>query len=159
VGAGRTGPYEHRLTVSQAADQLGVSTEAIRGRIRRGTIRYERIGGRVYVVLDERPTAEHTADQTPGFARTHTEELIATLREQLDLERQAHAEARRLLAAALERIPAIEAPKEPSQGSPETAESPGPRERPFTHEEGAQEAAQPPGTPRSWWRRMCSGGR
>ncbi len=36
------------------------------------------------------------------------------------------------------------------QESPETAESPGSRERPFTHEEGAQEAAQP----RSWWRRV-----
>jgi excisionase family DNA binding protein len=149
VGEGRTRPYDRRLTVNQAADQLGVSTEAIRGRIRRGTIRHERVGGRVYVVLDERPAAEHTTDQTTD----HTEELIATLREQLDLERQAHAEARRLLAAALERIPAIEAPQEPGQESPETADSPGPRERPFTDEERAQEAAQP----RSWWRRMFGG--
>jgi hypothetical protein len=59
----------------------------------------------VYVVLDERPTGEHTTDQSPD----RTTELIATLREQLAAERQAHAEARRLLAAALERIPAIEA--------------------------------------------------
>jgi hypothetical protein len=32
---------------------------------------------------------------------------------QLEAERQAHAEARRLLAAALERIPAIEVPRDP----------------------------------------------
>jgi hypothetical protein len=109
----------------------------------------------VYVVLDARPTDEHTTDQTTG----HTAELIATLREQLDLERQAHAEARRLLAAALERIPpAIEAPASPEpRESPETAESPGrqgrSQERPFTDEERPQEAAQP----RSWWRRMFGG--
>jgi hypothetical protein len=131
---------------------LGVSTEAVRGRIRRGTIRYERVGGRVYVVLDDRPTAEHTTDQPTD----HTEELIATLREQLELERQAHAEARRLLAAALERIPAIEAPQESSQESPETADSPGPRESPLTDEERAQKPPQPrSGTP--WWRRMFGG--
>ena len=44
-----------------------------------------------------------------------------TLRAQLEAERQGHAEARRLLAAALERIPAIEAPSEPRE-SPETVE-------------------------------------
>jgi hypothetical protein len=39
-----------------------------------------------------------------------------TLREQLEAERQGHAEARRLLAAALERIPPqLEAPQEPSE--------------------------------------------
>jgi hypothetical protein len=40
-------------------------------------------------------------------------EMIATLREQVQAERQAHAETRRLLAAALERIPPqLEAPRE-----------------------------------------------
>ena len=67
-------------------------------------------------------------------------------------EGQAHAEARRLLAAALERIPAIEAPQEPSE-SPETAtEKPMGPETQEAREE-AKEAAQPrSGTP--WWRRM-----
>ena len=105
----------------------------------------------MYIILDERPTAEHTTDQAPD----HTEELIRTLREQLSAERQAHAESRRLLAAALERIPAIEAPSD-APGASETSqgyESPDPRETPFTDEERAQEAAQP----RSWWRRMFGG--
>jgi ferric-dicitrate binding protein FerR (iron transport regulator) len=44
---------------------------------------------------------------------------IEDLREQLQAERQAHAEARRLLAAALERIP-------PQLEAPESPESPGP---------------------------------
>jgi hypothetical protein len=89
---------------------LGVSTEAIRGRIRRGTIRHERAGGRVYVVLDERPINDQPSD--------HTTELINTLQEQLQAERAAHAEARRLLAAALERIPpAIEPPGGPTEAT------------------------------------------
>jgi hypothetical protein len=37
--------------------------------------------------------------------------------------------------------------------APQTAESPGPRERPFTDEKMSQEAAQP----RSWWRRLWEG--
>jgi hypothetical protein len=118
-------------------------------RIKRGTLRSEKRGGRVHVLLGPGPNTEHTTDRT----NDHIEELIATLREQLQAERQAHAEVRRLLAAALERIPpAIEAPQE-ARESPETAESPGPSERPFTEEERAQEAAQP----RSWWRRMFGG--
>ena len=47
-------------------------------------------------------------------------ELVAVLREQLTAERPAHSEARRLLAAALERIPPqLEAPSE-QRGSPES---------------------------------------
>jgi hypothetical protein len=76
-------------------------------RIKRGTLRSEKRSDRVYVLLRSRPTTEQTTEQTPD----HTAELIVTLREQLQAERQAHAEARRLLAAALERIPTIEAPR------------------------------------------------
>jgi hypothetical protein len=50
------------------------------------------------------------------------DETIATLREQLEAERQAQAEARRLLMAALERIPQLEAPQE-TRESPETVEA------------------------------------
>jgi hypothetical protein len=122
-------------------------------RIKRGTLRSEKRSGRVHVLLGPGPNTEHTTDRTTD----HTEELIATLREQLQAERQAHAEARRLLAAALERIPpAIEAPRgehsSPSEAreTPETTESPGPRERPFTDQERPQEVAEP----RSWWRKI-----
>ena len=109
-----------RLSVSEAADALGVTVDAVRSRVKRGTIAHERAGGRVYVLLgaDE---ARPGRDQYTGQARDQgarqpedrTAELIATLREQLQAERQAHAEARRLLAAALERIPPqLEAPSE-----------------------------------------------
>ncbi len=45
------------------------------------------------------------------------DETIATLRDQLEAERQAHAEARRIIAGLVERIPAIEAPQQASEAS------------------------------------------
>ena len=52
----------------------------------------------------------HRQDSEPNALISAKDETIAMLREQLQAERHAQAEARRLLAAALERIPAIEAP-------------------------------------------------
>jgi hypothetical protein len=162
VGEDHTGaPHqtERRVTVSEAALALGITPEAVRMRIKRGTLRSERQAGRVYVLLGLEPNTEHTTDRT--------DLLIATLREQLEraneslaFERQAHAEARRLLAAALERIPAIEAPLGTPVASPQEAsessvrDTEGVGEGPAPTE--AQEAAQPrSGT--SWWRRMFGG--
>src|ERR687893_980404 len=92
VGEDRTarpGPTERSVTVSEAAQALGVTPEAVRMRIKRGTLSSEKRAGRVCVLLGPRPTTEQTTDQTPD----HTEELFRTLREQLEAEREAHAEA------------------------------------------------------------------
>jgi hypothetical protein len=142
VGEDRTGPYTRRLTVAQAADQLGISEGAVRNRIKRRTLQAEREAGRVYVLLAGAANRDRPHDES---------ELVAVLREQLEAERQAHAEARRLLMAALERIPAIEAPQEASE-APQTAqeEPEGAESRPDTA--GAQE-----GTQRPWWRRVFGG--
>ena len=87
---------------------------AVRKRVKRGTLESEkRADGRLYVFLDTDPP------------RSDTERLISTLEEQLALEREAHAEARRLLAAALERILALE-PSSETQESPETPPEPVP---------------------------------
>jgi hypothetical protein len=40
-----------RLTVQDAADALGVTVDAVRSRVKRGTIAHERESGRVYVLL------------------------------------------------------------------------------------------------------------
>jgi len=101
--------------VTEAADALGITVDAVRSRIKRGTMAHERKGGRVYVLLgadESRPghdqDIDQVSDQGARESGDRTAELIATLREQLQAERQAHAEARRLLAATLERIPAIQ---------------------------------------------------
>ena len=150
MGEGRTdrpGPYQQRLTVRDAAKVLGISEGAVRMRIKRGTLPSTREGGRLYVLLNIDPTA----DPERPHDRTHdrTSELIATLREQLEAERQAHAEARRLLMAALERIPPqLEAPSET-------------RESPQTATEGQSGTTAPPepqeGVRRPWWQRWFGG--
>jgi flagellar motility protein MotE (MotC chaperone) len=114
--------------VTEAADALGITVDAVRSRIKRGTMAHERKGGRVYVLLgadESRPghdqDIDQVSDQGARESGDRTAELIATLREQLQAERQAHAEARRIIAGLVERIPAIEAPQEASEAA-ETAE-------------------------------------
>jgi excisionase family DNA binding protein len=140
VGEDRTGPHIQRLTAGQAAERLGVSTEAIRGRIRRGTMRHERVGGRVYVLLPTEQTTDQAADQS---------ELVEELRRQNEYLREENRRKDHLLAAALERIPPqIEAPQE-ARESPETVEEEPERAEPRPATGEAQEGVQRP-----WWRRV-----
>ena len=134
---------------------MGITVDAVRSRVKRDTIDYVREGGRVYVLLDtdeSRPgqdqDTDQVGDQGTTAAEDRTDELIATLREQLQAERQAHAEARRIIAGLVERIPAIEAPQEPAEAS-ETVEEEPERAQPRPTTVESQEAVQRP-----WWRRM-----
>ena len=72
--------------------------------------------GRRYVYLDT--VKDEGADAAPYERNALISELRAhndTLREQLEAERRAHAEARRIIAGLVERIPSISAPQEPSE--------------------------------------------
>ena len=142
----RPEPNQRRATVAEAAVLLGISEGAVRMRVKRGTLPSTREGGRLYVLLNVDPTPE--PERPHDGTHDRTSELIDTLREQLEAERQAHAEARRLLAAALERIPAIEAPSEPRE-SPETVEEQPERAEPRSVTVESQESVQRP-----WWRRV-----
>ena len=130
-----------RLDLRQAAEVLETSVDAVRKRIARGTLESEKADGKVYVWLDDELDAD--------APRSDTDRLISTLEEQLRIEREylraereAHAEARRLLAAALERIPAIEAPDSPETPSETPANTAAPPE------------AEAPAEVRPWWRRI-----
>ena len=152
MGEDRTGHQSgRRVTVDQAARHLGLSVDAVRKRVQRDQIAQERDqAGRVRIILDESETIQDEPQDTTR--PDHTEELIATLREQLAAERQAHAEARRLLAAALERIPPqLEAPSEPP-GAPTEAAGEPERTEPWTGGPGPQERVSRP-----WWRRVFGG--
>ena len=142
----------------QAAARLGVSESAIRKRIERDTLRSDKgPDGRRYVYLDT--GADTMADKGADKSATGERDALIselrahndTLREQLEAERQAHAEARRLLMAALERIPPqLEAPSEAPE-VPETVEE-APEAEPRSATGGAQEDARRP-----WWRRVLGG--
>src|SRR5215204_3632920 len=120
----------NRVSAYQAAEVLDVTVDAIRKRISRGTIPRERDeDGRVWVILDTDQDATskvQDTDQPQSDATALISEMrerIASLERQLEQERQANSEHRRLLAAALERIPPqLEAPSE----ARESDVSPGP---------------------------------
>jgi hypothetical protein len=141
-----------------AADRLGTTVDAIRKRVQRDTIAHEKdTDGRVWILLDADRTRHdndqdrtgHRQDTEPDALISAKDETIATLREQLQAERQAHAEARRLLMAALERIPPqLEAPSE-ARESPQTVEEEPDRAKPHSATGEAQESVQRP-----WWRRI-----
>ena len=124
-------PSGERASVREAAELLGTTVDAIRKRVQRDTIPYEKSpDGRVWILLDtgqgstgyRQDTDLPQSDSTALISAK--DETISTLREQLQAERQAHAEARRLLAATLERIPAIEAPREASEDAETVEEEP-----------------------------------
>ena len=146
-----------RLTTQEAAETLGVTVDAMRSRIRRGNIESEKDhDGRVYVWLSD-DEAKLGSDESEVQSETRQElveelrDRVRSLERQLDQERQAHAEARRIMAGVGERIPpALEAPPaEPAEGPPSASE-----------ESGGGAARTSPAEPsqrRSWWRRMFGG--
>jgi hypothetical protein len=150
----RTGD-ERRTTVSEAAEILGISAEAVRGRIRRGTIPVEREGGTVYVLIEGTERHLTTGDQsrtTVDQPSDRTDLLIAELQDRVRSLEEANRENRRIIVALTSRIPAIEAPSD-ERGSPETVE--GERERAEPRSGAGEASAQAEGTERrSWWRRM-----
>ena len=119
-------------------------------RVKRGILPSTREGGRLYVLLNIDPAPE--PDRPHDGTHDRTSELIDTLREQLHAERQAHAEARRLLAAALEKIPAIEAPSEARESSQTVEEEPERAAEPHSATIESQESVQGP-----WYRRVFGG--
>jgi hypothetical protein len=136
-----------RLTVAQAAVSLGITEGAVRSRIKRGTLPTMKEGGTVYVVLSGGTSEANQSTNTdepfgePSGQSELVEALqdqISYLRDQLEAEREAGRRKDHLLAAALERIPAIEPPPEPRE-SPETvSEEEGKGARDTTGHEAAQ---------------------
>jgi hypothetical protein len=147
-----------RFTVSEAAEILGITAEAVRQRVRRGTLPSERDEvGSVFVFLKPhkhqtnrqpyadptQPHADTTTDNTVLYERMSSE--IDHLRSQLDKERDSSAELRRIIAALTQRIPELEPAPEPRESplSPSKEEA-GPQAPP---EDRGQEK-------HSWWRRF-----
>ncbi len=169
-----------RVTVREAAAELGITVEAVRNRIKRGTLHSAKEPGKkesasVYVLLDGepdhagqptagrgqptdqpgagrgRPTDQPRPDSQPAELVEELREHIADLREQLREERQANRENRRIIAGLIERTPELPAAShEEPRESPESA-----REgEPGTNTTPASTSPQTGAQPRSWWRRI-----
>ena len=116
---------------------LGTSVDAVRKRIARGTLESEKADGKVYVWLDDGAPQSNT-----DALISSKDETIAVLREQLEAERQAHAEARRIIAGLVERVPALEPPESPETEAADTLSATGPPDQ------------ESPAEARPWWRRV-----
>ena len=158
----RTPSYQ-RVSVPEAAKLLGISPEAVRARIQRGTLHKEKDSdGTVYVRLDADQTrsyGDRTEDATGSQARDQTQ-LVDSLEEQISFLRSElvtrNEELRRkdhIIAALTERIPELPAPASSSQeatGAPETAaEKAGRGDR----DHGGPGPYHPVERP-SWWRKF-----
>jgi predicted transcriptional regulator len=139
-----------RVSVPEAAKLLGISEGAVRQRMHRGQLQYDKDeNGRVYVY----PTA---VDTTNNDVKTADDALVDELRDRIRFLEQELAdrkeealrrdeEAKRkdaILMTLAQRVPELEAPSETVQ-SPTTAAN---------GEE--QRIAAPDAENRSWWRRI-----
>ncbi len=146
---------DRRVPVPEAATILGISPEAVRQRLKRGTLDKEKgADGAVYVILDadrDRHNGDGTADITTDLSlmQAHLDSMrdeIGHLRRQLDAWQEEARRKDHIIAGLVERLPPqLEAPESPAEG-PDRAEP-----QPAT--EGAQEAPER----RSWWRRWFGG--
>ena len=119
-----------RLTVQEAAEALGTSVDAVRMRVRRGSLESEKApDGRVYVYLND--DSSETRPRLDGESTALLEskdETISILRDQLREEREARRRADTIIAqltqanaALAARVPELEAPSE-TRDEPETVE-------------------------------------
>jgi excisionase family DNA binding protein len=139
-----------RLTVQEAAEVLGTSVDAVRMRVRRGSLQSEKDpDGRVYVWMDgDSSETKPGLDSEPSMLISAKDETIHILTQQLEAERRANEENRRIIAALTSRIPAIEAPPDERE-SPQTAQEEPEGAKPRPDAPGGQE-----GVRRPWWRRV-----
>jgi hypothetical protein len=161
-----TGQSVERLTITEAAQRLGVSRDAVYKRVKRGSIASETgVDGLLYVYID--PSIDESTDaSTPTFSspNEHLERLLTAqereleyLREQLDAEREARRRADHIIAALTERIPELEAPPQTPQEAESVAESASEGESRGEDSEGPTEP-QSSGELVPWWRKLFGRG-
>src|SRR5215218_8475271 len=141
-----------RLTVQEAADVLGTSVEAVRSRVRRGSLDSEKgEDGRVYVWLGGDEAGAKSQAQDEGSSGPLVDELRSRVQ---FLERELERKDAILLnmTEAMKAIgPPAETISEPREAPTEATEQPG-RVEPQAQVEGPQTGAERP-----WWRRVFGG--
>lgn len=159
---------DERLSFAEAATRLGISVDAVRMRVKRGSLAAVRIEGVPHVLWPPRPApAERSGTNEERAAeRSANDPLVAALTERIaSLERllEAEMEARRradhLLAGAMERLAALPAttPEQPTirEGAGAANQAPG---RAKTIVVGEEDAPTPTASPWSRFLRWLRSG-
>jgi hypothetical protein len=150
------------MSVAGAAERLGITKEAVRKRISRGTLSSDKDrDGTVRVYVPVSPTSSGTA--SGSFDR---DELVAELRSRIDdlrTDRDAwRDQARRsdyLASTAMDRTRELEGRLREIEAGPELASASGATESPESPDPTPTDASEGPqtGTWRPWWRRVFGG--
>jgi hypothetical protein len=141
---------ERRVHLSEAAALLGVSKDAVRMRVKRGTLRSEKgEDGRVYVWVNVNPDGDPNTVHPQGEAEAWRE-LIDELHDRVRSLEEANRENRRIIAALTSRIPELDPPQETPSEAPEARVTPS---EPAANSETSSEP-ETGGEPRPWWRRI-----
>jgi DNA-binding transcriptional MerR regulator len=140
-------PWE-RQTIAEAAKKLEVTQEAIRARIRRGTIEHDKDeSGKTYVYLTEDEAHNQQKDNTVvnGVVNDYITSLKSEI-ESLKADREVwQEEAKRkdaIIMALTNRIPELEAPSEATES------------RESSTDKESRGVVPPEPEKRSWWRRL-----
>jgi hypothetical protein len=155
------------VDVGEAARELGISTDAVRKRIARGSLESDRPDGNVLVWLDDGGTEAGREAQVDREALVEVlSEQVAYLKVQLDVRTEELKEHRRIIAALTQRIPELEAPHEPP-GGPQSVVGEPERVEPRPATRSTQEGYERPrdtaeypvrgSLTRPWWRRVLGG--
>jgi hypothetical protein len=147
-----------RHTVKETANVLGITVDAVRGRIRRGTLDSVKHDGVVYVVLDttnrKQQSDESVTNSADAFRQTADEsglvvdqsELVGELRGQIDWLRREVERKDTIIMQMAQRIPELEAAPEPRESSQKPSEQQGGDAAVHPEDVGAEKP--------SWWRRF-----
>jgi hypothetical protein len=161
-------PSTERVSVPQAADHLGTTVDAIRKRVQRRTIPYEKDAeGRVWILLDTGRPRQDADQDTTGRGRDSAvvgelRDRIRYLERQVEEEREARRRADTILAqlsrANEEQARTIRAIEAPDSGATEPREAP---ERGTDEQQGRgpipEDASPQTPSERPWWRRWLEG--
>jgi excisionase family DNA binding protein len=126
-----------RIKVEDAAKLLGLSENAIRKRIERGSIKSEKVGDTRYVILSDTDMPRRDTDMS-----LESSALISEMRSRIEFLEDELRRKDTILMTLVQRVPELE-PVPEFRESPVTAAG-GP--------EGGE--ASPDGEKRSWWRRF-----
>ncbi len=171
-----------RMTVQEAAAALGVTVEAVRGRMHRGKYGREKgADGRVFVLVPAEQLPDHESERSserlggrsangrgnvrsnvgPGLAEQVVERLLdevtflraelaernAALRRREELHGEEIRRRDHIIAGLVERLPALEAPRNGHETPADDAVGAEPRPANGGAQEGSERRS-------SWWRRV-----
>ena len=160
-----------RHSIPQAAKTLGLTEEAVRQRVKRGTLDSVKVGGKLFVLLEtdrsddtsnapEQLVSDTSEKQTNDTSNDTSrlvdalEDEVAHLRRQLDQANERDRENRRIIAGLVQRVPELEPARDVPAEAPEAAET---ALKATDRGEVPHQTSQEPSQRRSWLSRFFFG--